>query len=347
MAKISFASSLLLLSGTACAQQLNEWRQRVIWTGGSPGHSAEFAFDGSVETYTAGLINTTARFGILHNGFSDFAGLYVQSSGEDDFITDYLVTSYLRGANPYNGVVGKVCGATSNFTVITFEHPLTGEPRAWTDMLFLEVSASRNGSYANIHEIYPIYSGDPILELNNTSECAPPPAPSTTSAIPTPTPTPTPAPLPLTPSRWKNGTRDGLPTLPFAIGQGSSNLIDYNATTFWSGPAPEQYRSFSLLLNFYDDYQGFYVQAPPGLKVPDLRVNMQANASSNWVTWDGGVLTGATGEFALVRFQDQNGVVGPVSTASFFIFVDSTNDGELAKIAEIYPIYAGEEVVEP
>ncbi|KAK0711960.1 hypothetical protein B0H67DRAFT_669625 [Lasiosphaeris hirsuta] len=98
--KSLLTSAALLLATSASAQKLNKWNQAIFSTGGgTPGFYSTLAVDGDVDTY----------------------GLYIQLS-RDSILADFEVEAYVPSQGFY-GVVGRVCGTTSNITVVTFSSP--------------------------------------------------------------------------------------------------------------------------------------------------------------------------------------------------------------------------------
>ncbi|KAK3322694.1 hypothetical protein B0H66DRAFT_515325 [Apodospora peruviana] len=286
------AATMLLVSHTALAQQLNSWSQTVFSIGGSADHPGELAVDGDMTTYSEST-EVPSYHALLMNRGSSFLGLYIQSSG--DFITDYHVDAINWGFTGGSITRGRVCGATSNFTLVLFEPwPEQSGPGIVTDSLFINVTGAL-GNTAIINEVYPIFVGDTIFYPNNTSPCPPeasvPPPPPPFTLPPTPA---IPGHPEVTPSRWMPSNK------PIPVGgtvANSAALVDYNTTTYWSGGSNENPASFSLLFNFKESYQGLYVQSVPG-------------------------------------------------EGHFITDYSITTDG-VAKVVEVYPIYAGDLLVEP
>lgn len=152
-----------------------------------------------------------------------YAGFYIQSSGEG-FLTDYYVKAvyYERG----DFEVGRVCGATSNFTLVLFNSP-DDEAWIWSDTIFIyAMGANGNANSTRINEIWPIYRDDPspIFYPNNTAAC--PTSTPTTSPAPTVTPTfPGHPDVTLThwPRNWLATPNPGIPSAKAAY--------DYNLLT--------------------------------------------------------------------------------------------------------------------
>ncbi|KAK0621969.1 hypothetical protein B0T17DRAFT_509264 [Bombardia bombarda] len=68
-------------------------------------------------------------------------------------------------------LVGRVCGATGNFTTVLLSNP-DGTPWIWTESLYVTVNgANGDTSSGRINEIYPIYRDDlkPILNPADSS----------------------------------------------------------------------------------------------------------------------------------------------------------------------------------
>lgn len=159
------ACTAILSAVSAAAQKLNPWPQHN-W--------------GGFGRYTDGDINTSeeqhfvpayggGRFALLFKEQMTLSGLYIQSSG-DDFITDYHV-----GADPGIGhplmQVGRICGATGNFTFVPLIDPRDGGPaRSWT--FFIDVTGTKETSATYvINEMWPVFPGDEVFDPENTSPC--------------------------------------------------------------------------------------------------------------------------------------------------------------------------------
>ncbi|KAK0717741.1 hypothetical protein B0T26DRAFT_625421, partial [Lasiosphaeria miniovina] len=148
-------------AGQLSQPQLNSWRQ--------PSFGYPETTDGNVGTFKS-VDLSRARFSLLFNNYDNYAGLYIQSSSAN-FITDYNVDAVIGNTDP---VVGRVCGATSNFTLITFTDPATGNPWIRTATMFVNViNTLGSNSNAIVNEIYPIYQGDSIFDPGNTVPCPP------------------------------------------------------------------------------------------------------------------------------------------------------------------------------
>ncbi len=142
-------------------------------------------------------------------------------------------------------------------------------------------------------------------------------------------------------SPWKTGTGPtGFQVFPFPIGLPNPSLpsIDYNLTTTWTSSGG----SLKFLLNYVDNYQGFYVQAAPGQGVPAIGIKVY---NEDWtVSWDAANFAGSPDDFALIRFKDDLGVEGTINTHYFAL----TWNASLAwTVADIFPIYEGETIIEP
>ncbi len=365
MASSSKWMASLLLLGSVCAQQLNQFDQVVFGIGGSPGHSGDNMVDQNPDTWAqqalpqSSTLDGGAYFTLLMNFGRTYKGLYIQSSG--DFITDYYVKvqRYSLGAP----LVGRVCGATSNFTLVTFTTP-EGDPFVYTDSFFIYVTAAR-GSQAIINEVYPIYSGDTIFYPNNTAPVtnitapcpgAPTPTatatPTTTAPAFTPTYTFPPGPTSTIPghpnatlNRWKDGLNsNGFSIKPIILANPTpdtpfpdSAMTDYDNSTSFT----QSVSGFTFLFNDNLKYVGLYVQSLPGDYITDYSV------SGSWpdATHTLGSVSGATSEWTAVRFKDAQGNYAAVKTGAFYFRVDGTLNGNI-QIVDIYPIYEGEEVVE-
>jgi hypothetical protein len=162
------ACTAILFAASAVAQKLNAW----------PLHN----FGGS-GNYTDGNINTSeaeefipvfgaARFMLLFNNYITLSGLYIQSSG--DFITDYHVKAVMGAGDYVSKEVGRVCGATGNFTFVPLVNPKDGGT-VQSETLIVDVSRAKdNSSTYVINEIWPVLPGDEVFDPENTSPCPPP-----------------------------------------------------------------------------------------------------------------------------------------------------------------------------
>lgn len=161
MVRLSASLAVLPLVASAAAQQLNTWPKKNYGDNGR-------ATDNDINTTEEYKI--PASFALLFNSWIKLSGFYIQSSG--DFITDYEVKALIGDfGRPQRLVVGKVCGATGNFTFVPLINPQDGSP-VWSDTLFIDVSASKgNSSSAVINEIWPVFPGDDVFDPGNTSPC--------------------------------------------------------------------------------------------------------------------------------------------------------------------------------
>lgn len=160
------ASTFLFLAASVAAQKLNTWPQHVY---GGTGRIT----DNDIDTVEATTITPggSARFALLLNFNIGLSGFYIQSSG--DFITDYYVDATVPvDAGIYKSAeVGRVCGATGNFTFVPLANPDTGAS-LWSATMFVEVTrAEGNSSVAPINEIWPVFPGDDVFDPENTSPC--------------------------------------------------------------------------------------------------------------------------------------------------------------------------------
>ncbi len=328
---MQFLPFLALAGAAARAQNLAPWRQTV--------YSSFMSTDGDVTTFEEQDMATNPRFAILLNRWEGFAGFYIQSSGED-FLTDYWIEAvyYMRGIFK----VGEVCGATSNFTTVLFNSP-DGEGWAWSDTLFIHpTGVKNNGSTVRINEIWPIYANDPtpIFDPHNTAACPPPPPP-TTSPVPVVTPT-FPGRPDVTLRPWPR-TYLQMPNAGLTNAQLRAPL-DYNlATAYESTRNPDiQIIEFNAPATFL----GWYVQsAGDGRHITDYDIKCWVDGTRYTVAR----VTNATQSFTLARFVGTDGVPGPFTCPDeFFLSVTGTNDsGGSVIIQDIFPIYEGDEVIEP
>ncbi|KAK3395260.1 hypothetical protein B0H63DRAFT_506759 [Podospora didyma] len=350
---------LMLLLKATWAQQLNQWDQTIFGIGGSPGHWGDNMVDKDPSTFAevAFTPGQGYQFALLLNFARQYQGLYIQSSG--DFITDYYVNAqrYQLGFP----IVGRVCGATSNFTLVTFTSP-EGSPFIYTDSLFITVKATL-GTTAIINEVYPIYAGDTIFYPNNslpvTNLTAPcpgeptpttPPTPSSTPAF-TPTYTFPPGPTQTIPghpnatlNRWKDGLNsNGVSILPIILANPSEDspspepaMTDYNFSTYFT----QETATFTFLFNDDLAYEGLYIQSLPDDYITAISVD------GGWpVDWTIGRVSGATSEWTVVRFVDKQGNPAAVTTGAFYFRIDGTLNGRI-QIVDIYPIYAGDMIAD-
>ncbi|KAH8742994.1 hypothetical protein F5883DRAFT_594444 [Diaporthe sp. PMI_573] len=159
------AYTAILLAVSAMAQQLNPWPQKNY---------------GGAGNYTDGNINTIeeedyipyyggGRFSLLFNNFITMSGLYIQSPG-DDFITDYKVRAVI-GDDYALLDVGRICGATGNFTFVPLINPRDGLP-ARSNTWFVDVSGTKeNSTTYRINDMWPVFPGDEVFDPENTSPC--------------------------------------------------------------------------------------------------------------------------------------------------------------------------------
>ncbi|KAG8163306.1 hypothetical protein KVR01_006603 [Diaporthe batatas] len=161
MVRLPSAVALLALAASAAAQKLNSWPQHNYGGNGLATDS---------DTNTVEEYDIPARYALLFNRWISLSGFYIQSSG--DFITDYSVTALIGPFGlPQSVDVGRVCGATGNFTYVPLVDPQDGS-YVWSDTLFIEVSGAKgNSSTARINEIWPVFPGDEIFDPENTSPC--------------------------------------------------------------------------------------------------------------------------------------------------------------------------------
>lgn len=159
------AYTAILFAVSAVAQKLNPWLQHNY---------------GGFGRYTDGDINTTeeeeyvpayggGRFSLLFNHFMTLSGLYIQSSG-DDFITDYHAWAVI-GEDYAHLDVGRICGATGNFTFVPMVNPRDGGP-VNSNTFFVDVIGTKeNSSTYVINEMWPVFPGDEVYDPENTSPC--------------------------------------------------------------------------------------------------------------------------------------------------------------------------------
>lgn len=101
---------------------------------------------------------------LLYNTATSYAGLYILSESPN-YITDYHVVAQ----NPTTFEEVEVCriiSATSNFTVCAFVDE-DGNPVFSTNLFSIYPDALFGGvDTATINEVYPIWPGDTIVNLN-------------------------------------------------------------------------------------------------------------------------------------------------------------------------------------
>lgn len=162
------AYTVILFAASAMAQTLNPWTQKNV---------------DRDEYYTDGDINTVevtespfydARFSVIFDNPATMSGLYILSSG-DDFITDYKVRTVFGFEDVHDVPVivdiGRVCGATGNFTFVPLVNPRDGKPPR-SPMWAVDVSSTKlNSTTYRINEIWPVYPGDEVVDPKNTSPC--------------------------------------------------------------------------------------------------------------------------------------------------------------------------------
>ncbi|KAK3331654.1 hypothetical protein B0T19DRAFT_413717, partial [Cercophora scortea] len=381
MARIIHAAMpLLMLCGTTVAQTLNtNWGQVIFGIGGSGDHQGTLMVDGNPNTYAETTIASRPQIALLANFPKTYLGFYIQSSG--DFLTDYYVNATLHNAKGelvFN-TIGQVCGATSNFTLVTFTG-LDGTPGITSDTIFIYPTGAK-GATSRINEVYPIWPGDTIFYPNNTrANCSD--QPSTTSTVTsttsvpttfltstqTTTATPTVSSNPtatltipnhpeVTLTPWRDGLNsNGASDIPIVdtwqtpeerAAYPASNLIDYNLTTYFqqsftSKPGPVEIEFF---FNDQFVYEGVYIQSDPDNYITDYSIQgwhfvPGLNASYPYPTsWTLGGVSGATKEWTYVRFANPMGGVGPSDLGTMTVTVSGSRDGETVRIAGIYPIY--------
>jgi len=133
--------SLLLAATPAFGQSLNPWRQRVFL--GCCG--SEELVDGNPNTVSRIRGGLPAQQSLLFNFKETYIGFYILSSG--NYITDYDIVAI--DVEWRERVVGRVTGATSNFTAVNF-YDADGYPEIFSDIIYLRVYGI-NGNYtANV-----------------------------------------------------------------------------------------------------------------------------------------------------------------------------------------------------
>ncbi|KAF5874698.1 uncharacterized protein Bfra_004713 [Botrytis fragariae] len=315
------ATSILLLTAPALGQTLNAWRQTVYGEG-----CCSYAVDGNVTTFDE-VDSIPKDLALLFNSPAMYIGFYVQSSGA--YITDYYVEA-VEATTGKEIIVGKVSGATSNFTVVNF-YDSVGAAEIFTETMFFYVTGvSDGGSTGFVNEIYPIYSGDTIVYPSGQS--AQPSPTQTTTATPTPTSTvfPTPTASGITLNTWPTISA----TKPF-VQDSASSYVDGNPSTGLVSS------SYFLLFNTVSTYEGFYILSQSPNYITDYYVMAQ-----NPITYaDVEVcrVTNATSNFTLCAFVDEDGKAG-FRSETINIYQDGAGQG---KLNEVYPIWPGDVVVDP
>ncbi|TGO47281.1 hypothetical protein BCON_0285g00050 [Botryotinia convoluta] len=315
------ATSILLLTAPALGQTLNAWRQTVYGEG-----CCSYAVDGNVTTYDE-VDSIPKDLALLFNFPATYLGFYVQSSSA--YITDYYVEA-VEATTGKEIIVGKVSGATSNFTVVNF-YDSAGTAEIFTETMFFHITGvSDGGSTAFVNEIYPIYSGDTIVYPSGQS--AQPSPTQTTTAVPKPTSTvfPTPTAPGITLNAWPTISA----TKPF-VQDSSSSYVDGNPST---GLVSSRY---FLLFNTVSTYEGFYVLSQSPNYITDYYVVAQNPIT--YVQFEVCRVTGATSNFTLCAFVDEDGNSG-YRSETIDIYQDGAVQGELN---EVYPIWPGDVVVDP
>lgn len=158
------ACTAILLASSAVAQKLNPWPQHNY---------------GGFGRYTDGDINTSEEkeynsyddggdFPLLFNHRMTLSGLYILSS--TDFITDYNVNAVI-GDDYAHLQIGRICGATGNFTFVPLINPRDGGP-VWSDTFWLIATGTKqNATTYVISEMWPVFPGDEVFDPENTSPC--------------------------------------------------------------------------------------------------------------------------------------------------------------------------------
>lgn len=143
------------------AQKLNPWPQQ---NHGGNGRATDNNIDTTEERSIAP--GDSGSFSLLFNFWINLSGLYIQSSG--DFVTDYHVGAVI--GNRFSQV-GRLCGATGNFTFVPLVNPEDGGS-VFSNTLFVDVIAAKgNSSTAIINEIWPVFPEDEVFDPENTSPC--------------------------------------------------------------------------------------------------------------------------------------------------------------------------------
>ncbi|KAF7956469.1 hypothetical protein EAE96_003810 [Botrytis aclada] len=310
-------ASILLLTAPALGQTLNSWRQTVHGEG-----CCGYAVDGNVTTYEE-VDTMPQRIPLLFNFYEKYLGFYVQSSGA--YITDY----YVKALDTRDLIVGKVSGATSNFTVVNF-YDSAGAAGIFTETLFFYITGVSKGNGTSfINDIYPIYPGDTIVYPPGQSAQ---PSPTQTNIILTPTstifPTPTAPGIILNPWPTISATR---PVVQDAL----SSYVDGNPSTGLVSS------SYFLLFNTPSTYEGFYILSQSPNYITDYYVVAQDPITYAEVKVCR--VTNATSNFTLCAFVNEDGKAGFWS-ATIEIYQDGAAQG---KLNEVYPIWPGDLIVDP
>ncbi|KAG6368860.1 hypothetical protein INS49_003076 [Diaporthe citri] len=159
------ACTAILLAVSAVAQKLNPWPQHNF---------------GGFGRYTDGDINTTEEkeynpyddggsFSLLFNDYETLSGLYILSP-DDDFITDYNVAGVI-GDDYAHLEVGRICGATGNFTFVPLINPRDGAPPRSNTWSIVVTGTEQNSTTYVINEMWPVFPGDEVFDPENTSPC--------------------------------------------------------------------------------------------------------------------------------------------------------------------------------
>lgn len=161
------ACTAILFAVSAVAQKLNPWPQHN-W-GGSGRHTDSDINTTEEEHFVPA--DGGGRFSLLFNEYITLSGLYIQSS--DDFITDYHVDAVIV-ADKYTFLqVGRVCGATGNFTFVPLINPENGGPVQSYTLNVVVTGTKEFASTYIINEMWPVFPGDEVFDPENTSPCPP------------------------------------------------------------------------------------------------------------------------------------------------------------------------------
>jgi len=148
--------------------KLNRWPDRPgVWAGGS--QNAEVVTDQNLDTVSEnGLLQGDAGAWLFlsHGYFNNLAGIYVVSGGvnkEDNFLEAYHVV--MRNVDTFEWhEVCRVTGASSNFTVCPFVDESGNKGyTSWVMELYPD-RLSGFGARVRIHEVYPIWASDYIVD---------------------------------------------------------------------------------------------------------------------------------------------------------------------------------------
>jgi len=317
-------SSLLapaLLAATASSQTLNSWRQRIFPI------CCDFdenLIDGDPLSY--GVLHTN-EISLLHNTRETYLGFYIRSSSR------YLVDIEVSYHSPFfdHVTVGKAHSTTPGWLAVAL-HNEDGEPGVRASYFTITIiNVGGNATETRINEIYPIYPGDEIVF---------PPTPSGSPSIPPPTwnPIETQAPTPKAPglilNRWPikptvHGSSSGEAVVDRNPDTTSTQALSPSNSYTLSWYSPKQLKGVYILSSTENFLTGYHIVATDAYSREDVEVCRVTSASSN---------------FTVCAFRAES----LVNSNDIVIYPDTLKgDGQTVHINEIWPIFLGEDFIDP